>query len=612
MNEGDGYCLASQQLRNKISDGDIVPGSSDFSRRENGWFADDNLESRIQPASYEPAIGNDIFILDCDIFGIPRPKRNETVRRSVLQLPRRLRSHTKIAGGFELKKGYSYLIPLQDEIRLRNNEHVLSSPKSTRGRLFLNTRLMGDYNPSFNELDGCYKNDEFIELWLLLQPTQFNVIIYEDLTFNQLRFNIGDARLTDLELKEGIQKQPLLWDINNDGEEVPTEHIIRHGLLIHYDLVGKLTEGIIGLKARDNPTPIDLKSSIKYNAEDYYAPIIPNNRKINSEEINPALLSSKEKLKIPAHLCAELEKHSDIGTTGSHHDAGFVDNGFEGFVTSEDRFSEISAIEITEGTPMTRLICFRTEETPDKLYSEKIGSSYQHQVGAKPPKHFKLFDYTYAARNYKKLDRFVLTQDAKLLNKYRGRKSGFEFLSDNIDALIEETYNGFFHSRYDCDPLPDGDGDELVLQTIPYVIIFGPNHTIFSYVRAKNIKDFGETHLFGKHSIGVGGHIIKTDGPDYFKNCIKREIGEEVVIKEDYSEPKLVGTLMAYDNPVDRVHFGFVYSLHTHGDVYPRESSFLSGEMLNIRFLRGDFLADKKYETWSRILIPSLEEIYAL
>ena len=138
--------------------------------------------------------------------------------------------------------------------------------------------------------------------------------------------------------------------------------------------------------------------------------------------------------------------------------------------------------------------------------------------------------------------------------------------------------------------------------------MFGGKNDIFTYIRAKDIKDYGEEKLFGKHSIGLGGHIIKSDGPNYINRCIEREVmEEEVEIIGNYSEPILRGTLMAYDKPVDTVHFGLIYSINVDGDVKVKESSIISGKMMSIKKLMKG--SSKKYETWSRVLIPYLDKL---
>jgi len=582
----ESYCFASQQIRNAIEDGKIIVPSFD--------------ESRIQPSSFDPIIGDELFILDTETKGLFRGNREETIYKTLLKLPKRQRQKINISGGFELKKGSTYLIPLEERVKLSEGEHIRSSPKSTFGRLFLNTRLLGDYNPCFDEINSRYCLDQEINLWLFVQPLAFNIIMYPGYALNQLRFFKGlEAKFTDLELIEEIKKNPLLYKRDNNGELIPSESFVTDGLGIHLGLSGEYTEGIVGLRARHNPNPIDSKKINEYEAEDFFEPLKGEKIRIRGEE--HYLLASSEILKIPKHLNVEMRAHSQIGFSGPLHFAGFVDNGFKGDLVFEVRSDEISNIELEDGMPVSKLDVFRTI-IPDKLYGKKIGSHYQDQLGPQPSKHFKKFDFTYAARNYEKLDRIVLVEVAETLMKHRKKKEGFEFLDcDKALELFKDIEDGFFQSRYDCED------DNLILQPIPYVLVFGNKDDIFTYIRAKDIKDYGDERLFGKHSIGLGGHILESDGPDYINGCLEREVmQEEVEIQGNYTEPRLRGTLMAYDKPVDTVHFGLIYSINVDGNVKVKESSIISGRMMAIKELSKD--NSEKYETWTKVLIPYLSK----
>ncbi|MFH1511142.1 MAG: 2'-deoxycytidine 5'-triphosphate deaminase [Candidatus Woesearchaeota archaeon] len=585
-----GCCLASGQIRDLIKTDQIKVGSFD--------------ESRIQPSSYEPSVGNEVFVLDTETQGLFRPKRLEQVYRTLLQLPARQRQRVDTCNGFELKKGFTYLFHLEDRMNLSEPIFVKSSPKSSFGRLFLNTRMLADYNPAFDEISPDYTFTKDLNLWLVVQPLVFNVIVYPGVTFNQLRFMAGHCQLSNKEVMQELSQSWLLYTRSVDGLIVRSEAILSDGLEIHLDLSGANNQGIVGLRARHNPSPIDLTKTSEYEAEDFFEPV-KGDGKVTVSRGDHCLLSSFEILRIPAHLNVELRSHSHIGLHGPLHFAGFVDNGFEGDLVFEVRSDELSSIVLEDRMPISKLDIFRTV-IPDKLYGRSIGSNYQGQVGPRPSKHFRPFDFTYAARNYSKLDRMVLVQEASLLKRHRSSHQGFEYLSPGeVDGLLGDVSDGFFQSRYDCEH------DELILQPIPYVLLFGQDRNIFSYVRAKNIEDYGDSRLFGKHSIGLGGHIIISDKPDYVLRCLEREVmQEEVQIFGEFSKPKLIGTLMAYDNPVDRVHFGLIFGCHTTGSIKPKESSIISGGVLSIDYLQSDPLYSQKYETWSRVLIPNLKEIY--
>ncbi|MFH0701868.1 MAG: 2'-deoxycytidine 5'-triphosphate deaminase [Candidatus Woesearchaeota archaeon] len=588
-----GWGLASQEIRGWVEEGRIAVPKFD--------------ESRIQPSSFEPVIGSEAFILDIDNSCLFRCDEKKTVYQTLLELPGRQRRKVSLNDGFELKKGFTYLLPLEEKITLSAGGFVKSSPKSSFGRLFINTRLLADYNPCFDEINSSYKEEKSLDLWILVQPLAFNVIAHPGLCFNQLRFFRNyNGHLSPTQLKEELQVHPILHYRQKDGSLIPAPHLIGEGLDIHLDLKGRYSEGIVGLRARHNPEPLNLGKKGEYKAEEFFEPIKEGKVRILPDEYY--LLASAEVLKVPSHLSVELASHSHIGISGPLHFAGFIDNGFVGDLVFEVRSDELGAAELEHGMPISRLNVFHTE-IPDKLYGPAIGSNYQLQVGPRPPKYFGPFDYVLAAKNYAKLDREVLVGDVKLLKA--GRRIGcLEYIDEaGIERLEKEVQEGFFQSRYDCED------DLLLRQFLPYVLLFGPDETIFSYVRSKDIKEYGEKKLFGKHSVGLGGHIIRGDGAEFISNCVQREVvREEVRIKGNYTPFKLIGTLVVDDLPVDQVHFGIVLAAYVEGTVRvkKKEKSISSGSMVPISQILSNPDYPKQYETWSRILIPELSHIYQI
>jgi len=595
-----GVCLASQHIRQRINDGRIITSLD---------------EARIQPSSLDTVIGDSVFILDTETEGIFRPKASESVYRTFLQLPgmtsrsRRRRRRIDISDGYELKRGVSYLIKLKDRIRLAPGEYVRSSPKSSLGRLFLNTRLLADYNPSFDQvLSHCRPNTD-LDLWLLVQPLVFNVIIKPGTTLNQLRFFTGPgALLSHQETTDEIEKNPIIYNRGADDVLSPAENrVTDEGLQICLDLSGSNTNGVVALRARLNPEPIDLSKKEEYDAQNFFDPILARrDGKMTLAQGEYYLIASKGILQIPPHLNVGLRDHSSGGFRGPLHFAGFVDNSFLGDLVFEVRMDEIASMCLDDGMPVSSLDLFRTG-VPDKLYGKEIGSHYHGQVGPRPAKYFVPFDYAFAAREYDKLDRKVLVQDTMLLNDIRKSEYGFEFLTARERTrLLEYVKQGFFLSRYDCE------NDEDVLQVLPYILLFGPDDTVFAYERAKDIRKYGEPELFGKCSIGVGGHILASDGPDFISGNIRRELAEEVDISGNASDVAFLGTIKASDRPVDRVHFAMVHAMCTDGAVVPKESSIDSSRMIRIDDLMNDPEYKKDYETWSRILIPLLPAFYTM
>ncbi|MBX4195989.1 2'-deoxycytidine 5'-triphosphate deaminase [Candidatus Pacearchaeota archaeon] len=616
MDEDRGYSLVSQQIRSKILNGEILNVGTNLGRVDEGprkgWFKDEGLEGRIQPASIDPIVGNEIYVLDTETQGLLSPDTEE-IYRTLLRIPKRQRQKFDITNGYEIKNRYTYLLPLEEKVILHQGEVMKSSPKSTSGRLFFNARMFTDYNPTMDEAHAHPNSNTALRLWLLLQPLSFNAIVYPGLSFNQLRFFQGyDSQLSTGELISEFKKDPFINYRNADKQFTAPEScplLADGGLRVNLDLHGEATEGVVGLRTRNNPIPIDLKKIKHYNAEDYFEPLVAKpDTPFVMRNGDHALFASQGVLRVPAHLSAEVESFSNVGIMGPLDLAGFIDPGFRGDLVFEIRSDEVTNMRLRDGKPLTSIKFYRTNETPDKVYGGEIGSNYQGQIGPKTAKQFKEFDFTAAAKNYRKLDRIVLVEDLDKLRKFRRNEGseGFEPIDSRAQERLLNMLNNesFWQSRYDCED------DESLLQPIPYVLLFGPDESVFSYVRAKNIKDYGDSRLFGKHSIGVGGHVNKTDKHPYIRSSMMRELDEEVEIDGPLSEPKLVGTLLARNTAVDRVHFGLIYTAHTEGAIKRKDLALESGRLMKISEIEDDPLHQKKYETWSNIMIPHLSMLY--
>src|SRR3989338_248893 len=611
--ESRGMSLVSQEFRDLIVNGLISNAGRDLTLIEKDGrniFKDPSLENRIQTSSFEPRITDEVYVLDTETAGLFRPREGQTIYRTLLQLPKRQREKKSTVSGLQMIKGFSYLFPLQEKIRFTKGKYAESSPKSTMGRLFLNTRMIADYSPSFNEVGWQYKMDSDLDLWLLIQPLHFNVIAWEGLTFNQIRYFTGsDSEMTASEIKSLWNWHPFLKIKDKDGELIPAPLLMTDKPTIHLDLTGSETEGVVGLRARHTPNFIDLKSqSGTYNPEEFFEPVMQGNANIRSRR-DHYLFASREYFDVPEDMAIELISNHDIGLNGPLDLAGFIDGNFRGQLVFEIRSDELGDV-ILEGDqiPISKLKVFRTK-IPDKLYGLENNSNYQSQFGPRAAKYFSTFDWKNAAKTYGKLKHSVMVEDARLLTKLRSNGLGYEPISEDLEeTLIKElNENAFYHMRYDCE------SDELVLQIIPYVIVFGVNNDVFHYVRANSIIDYGDKRLFGKHSIGIGGHLRKSDSPNYIINGMNREITEEIKIENGIlSEPKLVGTLIADDKNVDRVHFGLIYIAKTNGQVYPNENALKTGGLMSIEDITRDGERDQKYETWSKILIPHLPTLYRL
>ncbi|NQV91074.1 2'-deoxycytidine 5'-triphosphate deaminase [Candidatus Woesearchaeota archaeon] len=376
-----GLCLSDNELSQLVREGRIITDATD-----------ETLEKLVQPSSFEPRLGNSVYVLDTNTYGVFRPHPNETVEQTIANLPSQQSRKVTFNEGYELKVGFTYLFPLQEKVVLHHEEHIKSSPKSSIGRLFLHTRLFADFNPSVDEIDYSYKINEPVGLYALVQPLAFDVIVSPGLTLNQLRFFTGYPQLHDFDISRTFGQSPLIYGIGDEQKLISSNGFVRDGLQLNLDLLGEHTNSVVGFKAKKNPDPINMCKVNYYPLLDFFDPVRANDGKLIIRNGEHYLLASKQYLSIPHHLNAEVKSDSHIGLRGPLHFAGFVDNGFTGTLVFEVRSDETSPVELRDNMPLSRLHFFHSA-LPSQTYGKQIKSNYGGQVGPQPSKFFTFDGY---------------------------------------------------------------------------------------------------------------------------------------------------------------------------------------------------------------------------
>lgn len=149
-------------------------------------------------------------------------------------------------------------------------------------------------------------------------------------------------------------------------------------------------------------------------------------------------------------------------------------------------------------------------------------------------------------------------------------------------------------------------------QPIPYGVVRDrETGKIFLYKRGGSTSNAGDARLHSKISIGVGGHIEKTDAvtQNLMVDCLLREIEEEMGIKkENIKNIQLLGGINDDGNEVGKVHFGMCYIVDIEGQDFSLDDgelekwSFLSLEEIREMCQSGEY----DVETWTSILVPNL------
>lgn len=179
----------------------------------------------------------------------------------------------------------------------------------------------------------------------------------------------------------------------------------------------------------------------------------------------------------------------------------------------------------------------------------------------------------------------------------------FQGFCDSPDRYVNELMNPEF---IDYRPRPEMEEDPSFKQLIPYVIFRYRDSdgevNLFSYARGKGQ---GESRLHDKWSIGIGGHISSVDesGSETYREGMRRELTEEVIIETDYDE-KCVGLINDDESEVGRVHLGVVHIFDVAKPrVKAREEDICDSGFRPVEELLGEM---KRFETWSQISLKAL------
>ncbi len=338
-------------------------------------------EDQIQPASIDLRLGSVAYRVRASFL----PGQHSTVEKKIKELQIEEIDLTKPT---VFDKGSVFIVPLLEEVSLPADTLAKANPKSTTGRLDIFTRLISDYGAEFDWVRKGYTGKLYAEV----VSRTFTVTVCIGTKLNQLRFIRGNPPYTDNMLMELDEKETLVFE----EEDNPAQANIDRGLRISLDLRGNSDTEVVALKAKKHAPGIDLSKKHFYEESAFWEPM--HAPAAGGIILNPGdfyLLASRQKVRVPPTLAAELVPYDpSIGELRVHY-AGFFDPGF-GYGLSdilgtkavlEVRAHEVPVL-IEDRQVIGRLLYSRMMGRPDKVYGISIGSSYQKQ-GAMLSKQFK-------------------------------------------------------------------------------------------------------------------------------------------------------------------------------------------------------------------------------
>ena len=344
-------------------------------------------EKNIQPAGVDLSVSEEGYRMK----GAFLPRKNESAREIIKE-----ESLYKIDLNNPLEKNGIYLIKLNESLNLPENVFAFSSPRSSVGRVDLQTRLIVDGYSRFDSVPAGYKG----ELWLQVIPKSFLIKLNFEDRLNQIRFFNGEAKIGGREIEKIYSEQKLLFDENlnfiDSNEKIAKDG--NGGIVMNINLNGEKSDGIVGYKNMLIDQVLDFSKKDYYNPDDFFEPVYaPENGKLILEKESFYIFSTKEYIRVPGNFASEMIAYDIYNGEFRSHYAGFFDPGFgygkDGEIKGRQAVLEIRSYEnnfiFRDGQPICRMNFERLIEPADFVYGEEIGSHYANQSGPKLSKHFR-------------------------------------------------------------------------------------------------------------------------------------------------------------------------------------------------------------------------------
>jgi dCTP deaminase len=364
--------LPSQAIRQLIAAGEIAgaPAIED---------------AQIQPASLDLRLGKVAYRIRASFL----PGTKATVRDKLAGLTFH---EIDLTHGAVLEAGCVYLVPLIEHLKLRPTIAAFANPKSSTGRLDVFTRLIGDYQGSFDAVAEGYAGPLFAEIC----PRTFSIKVRYGSRLSQIRFRRRVSQQIDADERPGRVGDRALRAIHSDVGLVEGDAAIREGLNLRISLAPITPSGPVGYRARRYAGVIDVDQVGAYDVQQFWEAVhLGGDRRLVLDPHEFYILASKESVSVPPEYVAEMAPFDPLIGEYRVHYAGFFDPGFgytEGKAPGAKAVLEVRSLDIPfiveDGQIVGRLVYDKLTDLPETLYGQGIGSHYQAQ-GLKLSKHFR-------------------------------------------------------------------------------------------------------------------------------------------------------------------------------------------------------------------------------
>ncbi|HLA22911.1 MAG TPA: 2'-deoxycytidine 5'-triphosphate deaminase [Candidatus Nanoarchaeia archaeon] len=284
---------------------------------------------------------------------------------------------------FFMETSQPYLVKLVEGLNLPESITARIHNKSGRGRIGISTKGLIDKVPRFDFIPGGFVGDIYTEICATAFP-----IKYEggNTSVPQIRFYDGEPRpLNGGEIDLLLRDYPILTIKGGRvyGDHSKREIIDSGKFTFHADLAGDF----LIYKAKKDSRTIDLSKKDYYDPNEFFEEVRSHNGR-KSVIIHPgefALINSKEDIKLPPHIAAEIAEYSpDLGDLRTHY-AGLINagHGYDSVIeqnTPSKIIFEVRArdlpIMIQDWQKLVKFEVYEMYQPPQKTYMEMRSTDF--------------------------------------------------------------------------------------------------------------------------------------------------------------------------------------------------------------------------------------------
>lgn len=353
-------------------------------------FITGSEEKNINPGSLDLSISGEIYHLEAIIQPLPK----ETIRSLVDKIKPEKHDYKN-----PLLKDEVYLARLNESVELPTGVYGYCNPKSTTGRNDTHVRVISD---GVSRYDTLPTSKQKSELWILINPKSYSILISPGQTLSQLRLFNFDTRFNESDLEVSFRKHSLISA--RDGQSVAYEQLaIKDGdgsIILSLDMDSEIIgyECLIDIKEVVDFSKVGIvESKNVFKTVDHQSVIDKWGCKwLSLKQGRFYLLSTAEAVRVPENLACEMVPMDERSGEFRSHYAGFIDPGWgigsDGKTQGRPLTLEVRPFEdllIRKGQPIAKIKFEKMAEEPLVHYDALHSSNYTDQSGVGLPKQFK-------------------------------------------------------------------------------------------------------------------------------------------------------------------------------------------------------------------------------